>query len=70
MMAILFATNVLNLMFSFARYLSTAVLSVQNLDSDRGNCSSFFSMTSTFTAKAAAVFGIVVGLRGATLAFP
>lgn len=71
--AILLATNVRNLLFSLARYLSTTVLSVQNTDSFSGNCSSLFNIWSIRTAKVAAVNSeceIVVGFSGTTLAFP
>lgn len=69
----LFATMVWNLQFSFFIYFRTDMLSVQKQVLFSGSWSSKRSILSTLTATTAAVSsnqGMVMGLRGATLALP
>ena len=73
MIEILLATNVRNLVCSFAMYFNTDWLSVQNVEMLSLMSNYFLSILSTLTAKTAATSsrrGIVVCFIGATLAVP
>ncbi|KAM9467783.1 NLR family CARD domain-containing protein 3-like [Clarias gariepinus] len=65
--------TVLNLLVLLAMYCKTVMLSDQNTEFDNDKCSSVLSIRSRRAAKTAAassILGMVVHLRGATLAFP
>ena len=67
------AIKVRNLVVLLLMYLRTEVPSIQNTDSASFICSSFLHIVSIMLAMVAAVNsarGMVVGFKGATLAFP
>lgn len=67
------ATNVRNLVVLLRMYFSTVVLSDQNTDDWSGSCSSDWmnlSMRAAIVAAVSSIRGTVMGLSGATLAFP